>query len=118
MGLQLVYILVSFSAWNRGLLNLSQALRGCCGEPTEHGCLVGETTASPFGLGPNDSMVMLPRFRWLFLDSEKAWVQHYVLFTWPSLATQIEGSAKFTIRLWLGNLFERCWLLVIHEGDR
>lgn len=72
-GFTLVYILVSFSEWNRGLLNLSQALRGCCGEPTEHGCLVGETTASSFGLGPNDSMVMLPRFRWLFLDSEKAW---------------------------------------------
>ena len=50
-GFTLVYILVSFSEWNRGLLNLSQALRGCCGEPTEHGCLVGETTASPFGLG-------------------------------------------------------------------
>lgn len=77
-GFTLVYILVSFGEWNRGLLNLSQALRGCCGEPTEHGCLVGETTASPFGLGPNDSMVMLPRFRWLFLDSEKAWVQHCV----------------------------------------
>ena len=91
--------------------DFSQALRGCCGEPTElEGleknrfiCLV---------IPPNDSMVALDAKVSLVISRFGEGDGLATVFWFHSV-----GKIPFT-RLWLGNLFEPFWLLVIHEGDR